>query len=406
MLSRDDIVNEIIAGRLKIYPFDMKNLTGIGYNLSTTDFAFSTNQGVLLTIQSETTGGGKRHYVTIPHNDTVLFFSKEYIEIDNSLAGTFHSKVSRVCEGLGAISSTLDATWKGQLLISVNNPTSRNIRFYLDRAGGNVMTLILHKLETAVTGNNIHDNNKGRCELLIAHLEEPPSGSALCEKHLMLKAFVEKELADSLNGFDSFLQTDYPRDQYSDAVNKMQTLRERLNSDLISINEGKYLLGENGQYSSLKCEEEKDLIEHCTLAKLAKQYKQYDKNPPVQITMRRQNDLDNAQKEIEYYLKIIDYELKTIDHIRRINWHNAKVSTFASEDSELVLLRKKNAQRKFNTKITLLALLTVVFIACVVAIFAFADKTSSIFTALIAIYSAALPSMILVWRWLFKDGKN
>ena len=81
MLSRDDIRLALAEGHLKIFPFESKNLTGIGYNLSTTDFAFSINQGILLTIHRKITDDGVERYVTIPANDTVLFFSKEYIEI-------------------------------------------------------------------------------------------------------------------------------------------------------------------------------------------------------------------------------------------------------------------------------------------------------------------------------------
>ena len=107
MLSRNDIEQALADGHLKIFPFDSKKLTGIGYNLSTTDFAFSINQGILLTLHEKTTENGIMRYVIIPPNDTVLFFSQEYIEVDNTIAGTFHSKVSCVSQGLGHISTTL-----------------------------------------------------------------------------------------------------------------------------------------------------------------------------------------------------------------------------------------------------------------------------------------------------------
>lgn len=248
MLSRDDFRLALAEGHLKIFPFESKNLTGIGYNLSTTDFAFSINQGILLTIHRKITDDGVERYVTIPANDTVLFFSKEYIEIDHTLAGTFHSKVSRVSEGLGHVSTTLDATWKGQLLISVNNPTSKGIKFDLDKSGGNIMTMLLHKLDSPVTGDNIHDNNKGRCELLIAHFADPLSNSAYREKHLELRTFVENELADSLNGYDSFLGPDYPGDRYSSTVECLTRLRDRLQKDMIIIQEDRYALGKDGKY--------------------------------------------------------------------------------------------------------------------------------------------------------------
>ena len=41
MYSRDDIKQAIAEGHLKIIPYEEKNLTGMGYNLSTTNFAFS-----------------------------------------------------------------------------------------------------------------------------------------------------------------------------------------------------------------------------------------------------------------------------------------------------------------------------------------------------------------------------
>lgn len=169
MYSRDNIKTAIDEGHLKIIPYEEKNLTGIGYNMSTINFAFSINQGLLLKIYVDTTEKGYMHYVKIPAHDTVLLFSKEFLETDDSLAGTFHSKVSRVCQGLGHISTTLDPMWKGQLIIAVNNPTNKKIRFNLDESSGNIFTLLMYELDQKVTGKNIHDNNQGRCDLLLSH---------------------------------------------------------------------------------------------------------------------------------------------------------------------------------------------------------------------------------------------
>ena len=171
MFSRDDIKKAICEGHLKIFPYDERNITGAGYNLSTMNFAFSIRKHILLKINVETLENGNIHYVNIPPNDTVLFFSKEYIETDNEIAGIFMSKVARVCQGLGNISTTLDPMWKGQLIISVNNPTGKHIRLDLDREHGNIFTLLLFRLETPVTGEHVHDNNKGRCDLLIDHFK-------------------------------------------------------------------------------------------------------------------------------------------------------------------------------------------------------------------------------------------
>lgn len=85
MYSRDDIKNAIINGKLKIHPFNEKSLTGIGYNISTTHFALSIKSGVLLNVSKKTEAEGITYYVNIPANDTVLFFSREYIETDKYL---------------------------------------------------------------------------------------------------------------------------------------------------------------------------------------------------------------------------------------------------------------------------------------------------------------------------------
>ena len=78
MFSRDDFKKAIVEGHLKIIPYEEKNLTGIGYNLSTTNFAFSINQGLLLKIYTDTTNEGYIHYVKVPENDTVLFFQRNF----------------------------------------------------------------------------------------------------------------------------------------------------------------------------------------------------------------------------------------------------------------------------------------------------------------------------------------
>lgn len=341
MLSRDNIRQAMADGKLKIFPFEEKSLTGIGYNISTTDFAFSINQGILLTIHQETRDNGIMRYVVIPPNDTVLFFSREYIEVDNTLAGTFHSKVTCVSKGLGHISTTLDPTWKGQLLLSLNNPTSREVIFDLDKSGGNIVTLLLYGMDTDVTGVNIHDNNKGRCELLVSHFAKPSSKrfQKFQKKHLELKDFVQNELADSLNGYDSFLGPDQPNDRYTSKVRQLQALRERLEKDRLIIGEDRYRLGKNGLYHCLRSEDVK-LIKDCTLYEACSTAQQI---PDVTQTMKdgfKASQLNEAHTLIDKYLQIIDYELDMIDHIRRVQWQNAQTHKYAGEDSELVSMRK------------------------------------------------------------------
>ena len=399
MLSRDDIKQAMAEGHLKIFPFEAKNLTGIGYNLSTTDFAFSIKQGMLLTIHKRTKDSGVERYVTIPGNDTVLFFSKEYIEIDHTLAGTFHSKVSRVSEGLGHISTTLDAAWKGQLLISVNNPTSNEIKFDLDKSGGNIMTMLLHKLDTPVTGDNVHDNNQGRCELLIAHFADPMPDKAYKEKQLELRDYVEKELANSLNGYDDFLDPDQPRDRYSTKIEQLIRLRERFKQDLTIMQEDRYELGKEGKYFYLKSREEKALINDCALFQITTDLQSVLEGKESQGVDK--DGLKNAPPVIEQLIEIISYELDMIDHIRRIQWQNDKVAQFANEDSDLVNMRleeaayrqRKDTKKQRNQRRITLIIIALITLALVVLVWKL-PKGSDIGIILATIYAPLVAFLI------------
>lgn len=348
MLSRDDIKHAILDGEIQIYPFETRNMTGIGYNLSATNFAFSINQGILLTVYSRTTPTGEKHYVIIPPNDTVLFFSKEFIKVNNRIAGTFHSKVGRVCQGLGHISTTLDPTWQGQLIISINNPTSTEIKFDLDEKSGNIFTLLFYRFRTPVNGNNIHDNNSGRCDLLLERFSEG-TNVKYREKHLQLKEYIINEFANSLNGYDDFLNPSI-QDKYTKKVQTLQKLKQRLEKDRLLIRENRYHLGNEGIYCPLN-NDERGMITHCIMfkvredTKFSAEEKKERKYIPFDLLLKDEfldNQFEDALKVLNEYLKIIDYELGMINHNRRVEWQNKKTLEFAGEESELVFLRKKN----------------------------------------------------------------
>lgn len=407
MLSRDDFIHALAHGHLKIFPFDPKNLTGIGYNLSTTDFAFSISRGILLTIHEETLSSGIRRYVTIPGNDTVLFFSKEYIEIDSELAGTFHSKVSRVSQGLGHISTTLDPTWKGQLLISINNPTNSDIEFDLAKSGGNIMTLLLHKLDTFVTGENIHDNNKGRCELLIAHFAKPSSNPKHQEKHLELEHFVREELANSLNGTDNFTSAEEPADEYSVQLSELYALRERLKTERRIIQEDRYVLGGSGKYYCLNLHEW-ELIERCALFKIKS--RSISSPKPALCEGIEKSNLASVMPLLNICIDVIDYEIDSIAHVRRIRWQNAMVRRFAGEDSELVTLRKRSAKRTHGLIVWGIPCF---FVLCTALLFfalwhcgAFSNTTGTLAIAIYAPISAVLLEYWIKALQKFKAGAD
>lgn len=382
MLSRNDIVQYILEGDIKIYPFQEKNLTGIGYNFSTTNFVFSVNQGILLTIYQKTTSQGIKHYVVIPANDTVLFFSKEFVAVSDCLAGTFHSKVARVCQGLGHISTTLDPTWQGQLIISVNNPTSKDIYFELDEEDGNIFTLLFYRFNSKVDGPNIHDNNRGRCDLLLKHFSQPIDNEKYQDKHLELKEFILNEFSNSLNGYDDFLNKTI-NDKFSLKIEKLKEMNERLEKDKILIEENRYMLGAQGKYKPIKNSDEKQLLESCILFELKKNYilSNYNGNQrsyKLNILEFNEEILSDAIIVIDEYIKIISYELENINHQRRITWQNNKTLEYAAQTSELVILRKKEKIKQLRHNLCLYVLGGLVVAAICISVLLYGTFPSEI----------------------------
>lgn len=337
MFSRDNIKKSIEEGHLKIIPYEEKNLTGLGYNISTTNFAFSINQGILLKINTDTTEEGNIHYVKVPPNDTVLLFSKEFLETDDTIAGTFHSKVSRVSQGFSHISTTLDPKWKGQLIIAMNNPTNKSIRLDLDKESGNVFTLVLHKLDNKVTGDNIHNNNQGRCDLLLSHFKSTFIPVFCRRRHLELQNFIVYEFANSLNAFDDFMDASIV-DKYSNDVVRLKKLKERLERDKLLFFENRYAIGENGKYEILRNNNEKEIIRECSLFHLSS----WNDNDLDDDYLQQElvEKTDEIIEKLNGYLQIIEYQLETINHNRRILWQNEKTIQYASENSKLIRYEK------------------------------------------------------------------
>lgn len=346
VLSRDDIIRAIRDGSLEVYPLDPRNLTGIGFNLSTTYFVFSLTKGALLPVLEEITTQGKEHCVYVPAGDTVLLFSREYIAVDNTIAGTFHSKVSCVCQGFGHVSTTLDPTWQGQLILSLNNPTKKAIKLNLDKPG-NIVTMLLYALDTPVTGPDIHDNNRGRCDLLLNRFAEPPEGSGYKEKFLELREFVVDKYADSLNGNDSFLGDGRDPDRYSKTEANLKRMKDRLSQELSFLANGDYLSSERVSITPIPFKEERDLISSCSYVRVCKKCDEFDLDDlckPVPIFSK--DSAETAQKMVSACIRAIDYELNTIDHLRRVEWQNASVLTFAAADSELAVAQRRNREDK------------------------------------------------------------
>ena len=336
MLSRDDFYKKIASGALKIYPLNFSNLTGVGYNLSVTYFVFSTARGCLLPVYTSIQNDKEEHFVDIPPNDTVLFFTREFIEIDNTLSGTFHSKVSFGCSGFGHISTTLDPTWKGQLIISASNSTQRSIPFNLDKNGGGIATMLLYEMDTPVSGEGIHDNNRGRCDLLINQFADTKLKDDDAEAEVLrLRRYILDEFATSLNGEDDYIGSFTGSDQYTVKVNELLDFKARLESEYAKLTDGEYVRRGIADYHVVKLPAEDSLLRGCTYVKAAVcAGEDYDKRlRPMSVTTEAA--ANEVLGKIKFALDAVEYELNTINHARRVAHQNERALGFASVESAL-----------------------------------------------------------------------
>ena len=190
-LADTDIWDAIYRGEIYISPFRSENLTAAGYNLQVSDIIISTRSGLPLKIYTS----GQYRYVDVPANDTVLITTVESIFVGPQIMGTFHSRVSIVSQGFGHISTTLDPTWCGPLLIAVNNPSNKKKRFVISDSSGthSFATLVFYRLIHPAEA--INSKPPIRTDVLGTYLQEPKG----LKKFLIGRAYSQYErLVDKL----------------------------------------------------------------------------------------------------------------------------------------------------------------------------------------------------------------
>lgn len=148
-----------------IAPFQKENAKGIGYNLSPSELVYSLRKRRPLPIHYDDKGS----YVWINAHDTILTLSYEYVQVDGNISGLFLSKVRCVAKGLGNVSTTLDPSWQGMLLLSINNPTKRRMKLYVTEKRDGT-----EKRCTLITMVLWYTPETGCAESLTFHLDNPP----------------------------------------------------------------------------------------------------------------------------------------------------------------------------------------------------------------------------------------
>lgn len=155
-LSKKDIIAEQqTAGGLHIIPYKEDRVKAASYDVSPTIIAMSTKTGMLETVYRERKYPYK-FYIYVKARDTVLCVTRESFSVPSYISGYVVSRVSKVAEGFGHVSTSIDPNWKGALLIALNNPSNKSIKVYV---GSNYVeeaicftlaTALFHYLNTAI----------------------------------------------------------------------------------------------------------------------------------------------------------------------------------------------------------------------------------------------------------------
>jgi deoxycytidine triphosphate deaminase len=138
LLTDVDIRRELDKN-VVIVPFEEKYLSPIGYDCSVGDFVFSLEFGLLKAEDGS--------YIIRP-KDTVQIMTRESIWLSNRIAGTLHSRVSLVSKGLSHISTTIDPTWYGPLLVTLTNLSNKSVSL---RSGQRFVTVVLFNVKSATS---------------------------------------------------------------------------------------------------------------------------------------------------------------------------------------------------------------------------------------------------------------
>ncbi len=122
-LCVDEVWDEKDKNKIHIHPFSEGSLTPVGYDLRVGSRYGSRRKGKIID------GISGKEKVVINPGDTVLIETYENIGMpkDKSTSGLVLSMVSAVSKGLSHIATTVDADWKGRMLIGVHNPSWKKI---------------------------------------------------------------------------------------------------------------------------------------------------------------------------------------------------------------------------------------------------------------------------------------
>lgn len=136
MIYSDLDIRSSQGDTLIIEPFDERRVTAVGYDLSIGNFVYLVGHGLLAPVEG--------HY-RVPSMGVVQILTKESLWLSHKIAGTIHSRVLLVSRGFSHISTTVDPSWAGPLLVTTTN-LSRTDQLLAD--SDHFATIMFHVLRT------------------------------------------------------------------------------------------------------------------------------------------------------------------------------------------------------------------------------------------------------------------
>ena len=138
-LSNYDIMHEQTKNKgLRIGKFSTSHLKAASYDITPSIIAMSSRIGMLETVYRESKYPF-HHYIVVSAKDSILVVSNEYIHVPKYIAGHVVSRVSKVVEGFGHISTSIDPGWSGAALIALSNPSNKPIKVRVGTSLNNVV---------------------------------------------------------------------------------------------------------------------------------------------------------------------------------------------------------------------------------------------------------------------------
>lgn len=182
-LSRLDMETEFQKGGLKIIPVSETCKKAASYDITPSIIAMSVKVGMLEKVYREPHYNNDKYYILVHPKDTVLIVSNEYLIVPANIAGYVSSRVSKLVDGFGHISTTIDPNWRGAVLIALSNPSNQPLKVYVganrDTNGkqNQLATVTFHYLETSCTINDVDGVPRGmRLDMLEKVLYKNKSG--------------------------------------------------------------------------------------------------------------------------------------------------------------------------------------------------------------------------------------